>query len=189
MMPSSYGINTAPAVQSARPTARWAGPSPRMRPCLQAVQGRRAALSAWLCGLSAAVGFASAPRARAQARSSKAVLRENSDLSVAFPIWHGGEPTRAATEELLQASGGKAPAGAEAEWAGLWRVSYAPHIRTLGSLALTQLDVYYDIAAPKPGTSPEIRSFVRFEAWLTEDVGSRSSGPRIRNVKISSLHA
>ncbi|CAE7720378.1 unnamed protein product [Symbiodinium pilosum] len=142
-----------------------------MRPCLQAVQGRRAALSAWLCGLSAAVGFASAPRARAQARSSKAVLRENSDLSVAFPIWHGGEPTRAATEELLQASGGKAPAGAEAEWAGLWRVSYAPHIRTLGSLALTQLDVYYDIAAPKPGTSPEIRSFVRFEGpfgrgWL-----------------------
>ena len=26
------------------------------------------------------------------------------------------------------------PAGPPAQWAGLWRVSYAPHIRTLGNL-------------------------------------------------------
>ncbi|CAE7207348.1 unnamed protein product [Symbiodinium natans] len=128
------------------------------------VSGRRSALSAWLCGLGCAAGCASIPRrARASTGSSEAVLCKNADLSVAFPVWKGDQ-TREATEELLQESGGSAAAGAEADWAGLWRVSYAPHIRTLGSLALTQLDVYYDIACTSAGASPEIRSFVRFEA-------------------------
>ena len=134
------------------------------------VSGRRSALSAWLCGLGCAAGCASIPRrARASTGSSEAVLCKNADLSVAFPVWKGDQ-TREATEELLQESGGSAAAGAEADWAGLWRVSYAPHIRTLGSLALTQLDVYYDIACTSAGASPEIRSFVRFEA----------GGPQVR---------
>ena len=160
---------------SASSIAQWKPWSHTRLEAMQGSAGRRGALSAWLCGLSAALSFFSTPRrAGAQARSSEAILCENGDLtSVAFPVWSGGERTRDATEELLKASGGRAAAGAEASWAGLWRVTYAPHIRTLGSLALTQVDVYYDIAASEPGISPEIRSFVRFEAYSLSCLDAR----------------
>ena len=130
---------------------------------------RRQALLSGLCGLSAALGLGHRARALSSASrgvtSSEVVLCENGELSVDFPIWSGDGPdgTREATEELLKANGGSAAAGAESDWAGLWRVTYAPHLRTLGSLALTQLDVYYDIAPPKANASPRIRSFARFE--------------------------
>ena len=96
-------------------------------------------------------------------------LRENSDLSIEFPVFEGGEEV--AEEVQAMVSGNEISPGPETEWAGLWRVSYAPHISTLGSLSLTKYDVYYDIAPPIEGESPEMQSFVRFEGpfwrgWL-----------------------
>ncbi|CAE6944415.1 unnamed protein product [Symbiodinium sp. CCMP2592] len=157
--------------------SRVAGFALVMRVLSEKIFERRQALLSGLCGLSAALGLGHRARALSSASRgvarSEVVLCENGELSVDFPIWSGDGPdgTREATEELLKASGGSAAAGAESDWAGLWRVTYAPHLRTLGSLALTQLDVYYDIAPPKANASPRIRSFARFEGpfgrgWL-----------------------
>ncbi|CAE7220293.1 unnamed protein product [Symbiodinium microadriaticum] len=159
-----------PFIQFCRP--KWPA-GPRRVVSEKTICDRRQVLLSGLCGLSAALGLGHRARAASASRgvtSSEVVLCENGDLSVDFPIW-SGDGTREATEELLKASGGSAAAGAESDWAGLWRVTYAPHLRTLGSLALTQLDVYYDIAPPTADTSPRIRSFARFEGpfgrgWL-----------------------
>eukprot|EP00434_Breviolum_minutum_P011704 symbB.v1.2.010325.t1/scaffold671.1/size323421/6 len=91
-------------------------------------------------------------------------------LTVAFPAFEGGDEVMTEVEDLITEE--LVPAGPETQWTGLWRVSYAPHIRTLGSLGLTKFDVYYDILPCEKGeTSPKIRSYVRFEGpfwrgWL-----------------------
>ena len=53
---------------------------------------------------------------------------------VAYPAFEGGDEVVQEVEQLTSAS---VPAGPPADWAGLWRVSYAPHIRTLGALERT----------------------------------------------------
>ena len=91
---------------------------------------------------------------------------------MAFPVYEAGDEVMEELKTMLSDSSDiPASAGSEAQWAGLWRVSYAPHILTLGSLSLTKFDVYYDIAPAVDGEPPEIRSFVRFQGpfwkgWL-----------------------
>lgn len=132
----------------------------------EASLSRRSA-TAWL-----ALG-ALAPRAcrAATARRGGTKLRQNSDVStVAFPAFEGGDEVMTEVQDLITEE--LVPAGPETQWTGLWRVSYAPHIRTLGSLGLTKFDVYYDILPCEKGeNSPKIRSYVRFEGpfwrgWL-----------------------
>jgi len=98
-----------------------------------------------------------------------------------FPIWES-EADSGAVQQLIRDAG---PEGAvlgtpAADWPGLWRVVYAPHIRTLGSLALSKFDVYYDIF-PVTGGGLGVRSFVRFEgpAWA----GWLSAAGRVREVE------
>lgn len=91
--------------------------------------------------------------------------------NVAFPIWESTMEAGELTSLLQAADGGAATLGKPAaDWPGLWRVVYAPHMKTLGGLALTRFDVYYDIAAV--GEALKLRSHVRFEApfgagWLS----------------------
>lgn len=109
-------------------------------------------------------------------------LRENAE-GPAFPVWSAGEEEAAAVQQLI-AAGQQLIAGAratEAKWTGLWRVAYAPHMRTLGGLGLTKFDVYYDIA-PSEGDA-QITSFVRFEGplwqgWLNASGSISSSWPQ-----------
>ena len=90
---------------------------------------------------------------------------------MAFPAFEGGDEVMTEVQDLITEE--LVPAGPETQWTGLWRVSYAPHIRTLGSLGLTKFDVYYDILPCEKGEkSPKIRSYVRFEGpfwrgWLS----------------------
>ncbi|CAL1149507.1 unnamed protein product [Cladocopium goreaui] len=119
---------------------------------------------AWLALVAVAAG-GWVPRRVARAAAKR--LKENSDLwKVSYPAFEAGDEV---LQEVQLVTTG-VPAGPPAQWAGLWRVSYAPHIRTLGSLGFTKFDVYYDIA-PSAAASPEISSFVRFEGpfwrgWL-----------------------
>jgi len=91
--------------------------------------------------------------------------------SVAFPIWESAMDSAELSSLLQTADGGVAALGKPAtDWPGLWRVVYAPHMKTLGGLALTRFDVYYDIAAV--GEVLELRSHVRFDTpfgagWLS----------------------
>lgn len=138
----------------------------------EASLSRRSA-TAWL-----ALGAFLAPRAcravataRRSSGGSGFKLRQNSEiLTVAFPAFEGGDEVMTEVQDLITEE--LVPAGPETQWTGLWRVSYAPHIRTLGSLGLTKFDVYYDILPCEKGeTSPKIRSYVRFEGpfwrgWL-----------------------
>ena len=101
----------------------------------------------------------------ARARPSRPALRDAADLGrVAFPVFEEPGALPKALKELPLE-------GTEEQWQGLWRVAYAPHIRTLGSLAFSKFDVYYDISAKEKKEKVTIRSYVRCEnplwrGWL-----------------------
>jgi len=85
-----------------------------------------------------------------------------------FPIWESGiesaEVAAAASSGGVEGSQLGQPGK---DWPGLWRVVYAPHIRTGGGAGLSRFDVYYDIG----DDGRVFRSFVRFESpigrgWL-----------------------
>eukprot|EP00438_Fugacium_kawagutii_P034397 Skav207732 [mRNA] locus=scaffold362:290967:298462:- [translate_table: standard] len=72
------------------------------------------------------------------ARRPKGALRKGAGGSgeVSYPAFEAGDEV---LQEVQRLTGdGRVPAGPVAQWAGLWRVSYAPHIRTLGSVGLTR---------------------------------------------------
>lgn len=50
---------------------------------------------------------------------------------VSYPAFEAGDEVLQEVQQLVTTG---VPAGPPAQWAGLWRVSYAPHIRTLGNL-------------------------------------------------------
>lgn len=84
---------------------------------------------------------------------------------VPFPIWESTVDSSTMAELVQDGGYGGATLGTTTtDWPGLWRALYAPHIQTLGSLALAKFDVYYDIAPADAGL--ELRSFVRFETPL-----------------------
>jgi len=147
------------------------------------IQGRRNAIlgvavashavvqSPTVAAASAGTNSDGAPSSSAGADCLKMLGSSDSKADVAFPIWESGMDTGKMTS-LLQAADGRATALGQpaADWPGLWRVVYAPHMKTLGGLALTQFDVYYDISAV--GEALELRSHVRFKApfgagWLS----------------------
>lgn len=133
-------------------------------------RGRRSAL---LAGLAAGLALVMRPlgvqRCAASATDNSDVVAELANMgsiqSADFPVWESTAES-AAVKRLVETAGPEiAELGTPAvDWPGLWRVVYAPHIRTLGSLALAKFDVYYDIAAV--GTDLEVRSFVRFQTPL-----------------------
>lgn len=122
----------------------------------------------------------SSPRLRKHLTSTRSGSVEDKKVSLQWlqdvgnvqdslhPIWEdnnvGGK-----LDELF-ATGPEVDLGTPANaWPGLWRVVHAPHMKTLGSLALTKFDVYYDIFLESDKL--RLRSFVRFNTpfgggWL-----------------------
>lgn len=135
---------------------------------------RRSTLAA---GVALALGFGAslaAALARGEGATAATATGETlASLEVAgsvdeevFPIWESAVSAAAVRQVIVEAGPQGAELGSpEADWPGLWRVVHAPHIKALGSLALTRFDVYYDIS-PAPGGGLGVRSFVRFEGPL-----------------------
>ncbi|CAE8590098.1 unnamed protein product, partial [Polarella glacialis] len=98
-------------------------------------------------------------------RSSQHLVARGS-ASAPFPIWEDDIDISRTVRELLAEAKPPEEAMRQAAvtWPGLWRVVQAPHLRSIGSVALTRVDVYYDIATQGDGFA--IRSFVRFEGPL-----------------------
>ncbi|CAE8643480.1 unnamed protein product [Polarella glacialis] len=80
-------------------------------------------------------------------RSSQHLVARGS-ASEPFPIWEDDIDISRTVRELLAEAKPPEEAMRQAAvtWPGLWRVVQAPHLRSIGSVALTRVDVYYDIA-------------------------------------------